>query len=288
MNGSLRSKQAAQMYGPSVPNQIAITQISQGLVKSLCPRQREREGGGAMLRTPSSPSLRRLLVSSRAVHHQATFAPRGARLSQATIVPPISVMRTVAPLCTTQRQRLPTIDDIRKFGPHDLESALLDLNSAVSVLSPLMESTLPRRGELLRLLAVTHIRLGAYLYAEDCLLEAMNIEDQFSATKAYPTDGGAARREIRFLLGVCYQKTAREENARRAFKAVLEEDPEHWRAKFHVALFHMAAEEWDTAETLLCEVLAHEPDHPTASGLIEMLRERQLAEANQLKPEGPP
>ena len=71
-----------------------------------------------------------------------------------------------------QRRTLPTIHDIRHFSPAELEFARLDLQAALELVPPFVESTEPRRGELLRLLASAQIRLGNPLDAEGLLEDA--------------------------------------------------------------------------------------------------------------------
>ena len=79
------------------------------------------------------------------------------------IAPPALRM---ARLCTAPSvgrnagRALPTIEQIRQGGPNDLESARLDLSHAISLMPPFTESLESRRGELLRLLGATHLRLG--------------------------------------------------------------------------------------------------------------------------------
>ena len=182
-------------------------------------------------------------------------------------------------VCTQKRARLPNIDQIRSFGPKELEAARLDLTAALDMIPRLSPSTEPRRVELTRLLATTHVRLGSYLDAETLLLETTE------ADSSERTEGnGPARRDVDFLLGVCYQKTGRVGQARRAFRKVLDADESHWRATFHLALTHCEEREWKEAEQLLYRVLKHNPDHPATNDILEKLKLRRDAEANLLEP----
>ena len=186
-------------------------------------------------------------------------------------------------LGTASRRALPSIQHIRRAAPAELEDARIDLARALDLMPAFNESTEPRRGELLRLLATTNIRLGDYLAAEEILEDARDIEDRHLAMKGPLPDGGAARVETEFLLGVCYQKTGREEQAKTMFGAVLKEDDGHWRARFHTALLFLDEGEFDEAEDLLVSVLEDEPAHETAGQLLSKLRERKLAAANKLE-----
>ena len=188
-------------------------------------------------------------------------------------------------LCTssTKRRALPSIDAIRRFDATELEDARVDLSQALELLPPFVESTEPRRGELLRLLSATHLRLGSALDAEDLLTDALDIEDRHLGMKGEPADGGAARRETTFLLGVVYQKSGREEQALSAFQSVLSADDGHWRARFHLALLHISNETWSEAEELLDGVLEQCPGHATAADLLEKLKVRRDAEANRIE-----
>lgn len=180
------------------------------------------------------------------------------------------------------RRTLPTVHDIRRFGTAELEDARLDLSQALSIIPPFTESLEPRRGELLRLLASTHLRLGDAIAAEEALDDARDIDDRHQAMHGDPPDGGLARRETSFLLGVAYQKSGREAEARQKFEAVLSEDDGHFRARFHLALLCVSKCEYVEAESMLARVLVDSPDHATASDILARLRERRAAEANEL------
>ena len=182
------------------------------------------------------------------------------------------------------RRALPTIHDIRAFAPAELEHARIDLSEALELIPPFVESTEPRRGELLRLLASTNLRLGDALEAEKHLEDARDIEDRYIAMKGPPPDGGAARRETTFLLGVCYQKSGREDEAQRSFTSVLADDDAHWRARFHMALLLVSRAEWDEAASLLERVLEDNPSHATAGEVLRKLNERRAAEELKFDP----
>lgn len=216
-----------------------------------------------------------------------------SRAGRAAAVPkPLQMMTLMSPtaaaplraLSTSARRALPTIHDIRAFAPGELEAARLDLSKALKLIPPFNDSTEPRRGELLRLLATTDLRLGNALDAEECLEDARDIEDRHLAMKGPLPDGGTARRETTFLLGVCYQKTGREDAAKDAFESVLKEDEGHWRARFHMGLLRIAEGEYADAEELIARVLEDEPTHEKATELMGMLKERRLATENKLEP----
>ena len=96
--------------------------------------------------------------------------------------------------------------------------------------------------------------------------------------------GAQAHCEIRFLQGVVAQKLYRTSVAEAKLSAVLREDDSHWRARFHLALTRLSAEEpdFDEAEALLERVLEQNPTHPTAQSMLEKLRERKAAAEGKL------
>ena len=102
--------------------------------------------------------------------------------------------------------------------------------------------------------------------------------------KGVPPDGGSAQRETSFLLGLCYQKSGRDEKAWTSFKAVIAEEPSHWRARFHIALLQVQQGEFDEAEAMLQRVLQESPGHGTTTTLLKKLAERRAAVANHLRP----
>ena len=124
-----------------------------------------------------------------------------------------------------------------------------------------------------RLLAATHLRLGSPLDAEELLLDKGVLDESQPA---------ATRREAKFLLGVCYQKSGRAEQAMTMFEEVLGEDQGHWRARFHVALLAVSEGEYSTAEELLEEVLESNAEHEEARKILDKLQERADAENNRL------
>jgi tetratricopeptide (TPR) repeat protein len=186
-------------------------------------------------------------------------------------------------LCTSTpplwQRRLPTIEEIRLSDPAALEEARIDLTEALSA-----ESAETKRSEMLRLLATTQIRLGSFMDAETLLDEALDIEDRVLVTTTEPADGGSVRREICFLLGVCFQKSGRLERAELMFNDVLAADETHWRSRFHLALLSINRAEFVEAEELLTMVLDESPDHAAAIELLSKLRERRSAEELKLEP----
>lgn len=176
------------------------------------------------------------------------------------------------------RRQLPTLSAIRAFDAADLENARIDLMEALKLIGT-AESTDARRSELLRLLATTHLRLGSPLEAEDCLEVALDIEERSKAMSGEYAGGKSAHLEARFLMGVVAQKLYRLEEAEKQLTSVLADDDTHWRARFHLALVRLSAEEpdFDEAEALLTRVLADEPTHPTAQTMLDKLRERRAA-----------
>ena len=138
------------------------------------------------------------------------------------------------------------MEEIRRFGPAELEKARLDLTRALED-NP--------KDDLTQVLAATHLRLGSPLEAEALLVELL----------ARLGDGTQRQRDVwreaTFLLGVAYQKTGRvrsdgltssaagwcaahaprsllkqAEQAMDAFEDVLSDDNNHWRCRFHMAL----------------------------------------------------
>lgn len=186
----------------------------------------------------------------------------------------------------SRRRTLPTIDQIRIFDPADLEHARMDLTSALQMIGN-APSTDARRSELLRLLAVTHIRLGSPLDAEDCLREALDLEEAAKAmTGQYASGCSKAHREVRFLLGVVAQKLQNFAVAEGQLSAVVAEDDSHWRARFHLALVRLSAAEpsFDDCAALLERVLQDEPGHLSAQQILDKLHERKAAEQIKLDP----
>ena len=181
------------------------------------------------------------------------------------------------------RRVLPTIEDIRGADPRALEDARVDLGKALELVG-FSKATESRRSELLRLLATTNLRLGSYLEAESLLDEALDIEDRQLAMTSEPADGGAVRREVSFLLGVCYQKSGRLDRAERMFNGVLAADDAHWRSRFHLALLSVKQGQFDEAEELLARVLDESPGHAAATELLGKLKERRDAEELKLEP----
>lgn len=121
-------------------------------------------------------------------------------------------------LCNSRRP-LPTIEDVRRFSRAELEAARLALSEALRAADEALAATYDadaarRRTTLARVLAATLLRLGSALDAETVVKEAL------------ACDGGAHGAsdedllELRFLLGVCYQKSGREEQALDAFESV--------------------------------------------------------------------
>ena len=184
---------------------------------------------------------------------------------------------------SSQRRRLPTVEDIRRYSPAELEHARVDLADALDLIGH-AKVTEARRGELLRLLATTHLRLGASLDAEHCLDEALDIEDRNLAMTSEPEDGGAARCDTTFLLGVCYQKSGRLDRAERKFNEVLASDDDHWRSRFHLALLRIKGSDFEEAEELLLRVHELSPDHEKTIELLAKLKERSDAEQLKLAP----
>ena len=182
------------------------------------------------------------------------------------------------PLCSSSR--LPTIEEIRAFGKPDLEDARFVLTKVFKSYSVLDDTEKTARGDVARLLAATHLRLGDPIAAEELL-------DEQRSGLSKESD---AWQETTFLLGVCYQKSGREEDAMTMFEEVLADDPEgkHWRARFHVALMAIKEGEYDAAAAMLLEVLEVNPEHAESERLLDKLHERADAEANRLEvPAGP-
>ncbi|KAG8457204.1 hypothetical protein KFE25_000898 [Diacronema lutheri] len=89
-----------------------------------------------------------------------------------------------------------------------------------------------------------------------------------------------ARLEAQFLLGVVYQRTAREEMALDLLDAVADADATHWRARFHLAL---TAAQWgmhEDARELLLQVQALNPTHEQTAAILRKLAD--LKEAAEL------
>lgn len=166
---------------------------------------------------------------------------------------------------------LPGMDDIRSFSAPELEAARLQLSQAIEV-----EPSVEERAALQRLLGATHLRLGAPLDAEAPLEDALAASDE----------GTPGHTETRFLLGVCYQKSARPDEAMTEFEAVIAEDDEHWRARFHMALMAVAEGLYDEAEQMLHDVFEINPSHADTIAILEKLEERRAAENNKLVPPG--
>lgn len=138
----------------------------------------------------------------------------------------------------------------------------------------LTETTGRARAPANMLLASTLLRLGDAIEAESALEDASKwVED------------GDERIEHTFLLGVCYQKSGREELASRAFDEVLRAtDGAHWRARFHMALLAVSQGWFDEAIALLHDVVEANPEHAESLAILEKLIERRDAENNRLEP----
>ena len=150
-------------------------------------------------------------------------------------------------VCAPPLPPLPTIEEIRRYGAGDLERARLTLSNALDSHSVLDRESRETRGNITRLLAATHLRLGDPLAAEELLDEHLGAVDDDM--------------EAKFLLGVAYQKSGRAEDAMTQFESVLAADAGHWRARFHVALIALAEGEYDAAALMLLEVLEANPEH---------------------------
>jgi len=115
-------------------------------------------------------------------------------------------------------------------------------------------------------------------------------ENEGGGARLAPNLGEAAMRllepmrlEAQFLLGVVYQRTAREELALDLLEAVADADANHWRARFQLALI---ATQWGMhrdAHELLAEVKALNPTHAQTAAIMKKLD--QLFEAEVLDKE---
>lgn len=133
-----------------------------------------------------------------------------------------------------------------------------------------------RRAVIARLLGMTLVRLGSPLDAEEVIEDALASRHSLSDEEWL---------ELHFLLGVCYQKSGREEQALDAFESVLERTGgEHWRARFHMALISIANGWHAQGEAMLRTVLEHNPEHAESLRLIAMLEVRRKTEQNKLVP----
>ena len=176
---------------------------------------------------------------------------------------------------------LPTIEDVRRFSPAELEDARLQLSrelrlteaSRVEAFDAEKEA---RRVAIARLLGMTLVRLGSPLDAEEVIEDALASRHDMSDEE---------RLELQFLLGVCYQKSGREEQALDAFERVLERTGgEHWRARFHMALISIANGWHAQGEAMLRTVLEHNPQHAESLRIIGLLEVRRQTEQNKLVP----
>ena len=152
-----------------------------------------------------------------------------------------------------------------------------------------------RRCEVARLLATTLIRLGSPLDAESVLNDALGVDmahgplgRRIACKKGVPGASGDELVEMSFLLGVCYQKSGREEQALEAFEeALAKTDGQHWRARFHMALLSISNGWHAQSEKLLQGVLEHNPGHTESIAILAKLDERRKAEGMELKPPMP-
>lgn len=215
----------------------------------------------------------------------------------------VPAIRRAAPgLSTGAGRALPTIEEVRRFAPSELEDARLRLaaalNEAVDDLSAsyTVEKARHRTG-LARLLGATLIRLGSPLDAESVLNAALNLDVAHGtmarriATSNPDGPHGATKEELlemSFMLGVCYQKSGREEEALAAFEDVLKRTGgAHWRARFHMALLSISNGWHEQGEELVRGVLEANPTHVESRAILAMLEERRAAVDNKLEPPDP-
>ena len=245
----------------------------------------------------------------------ASLTPRLLTVGPRLLRPPALVAasalsRRCAPAALTLARRclvasptpsLPTLDDVRRFAPDELERARLQLAAALDAAEmALVESggsaeASRRRCEVARLLATTLIRLGSPLDAESVLNDALGVDmahgplgRRIACKKGVPGASGDELVEMSFLLGVCYQKSGREEQALEAFEeALAKSDGQHWRARFHMALLSISNGWHAQSEKLLQGVLEHNPGHTESIAILAKLVERRKAEGMELKPPMP-
>lgn len=176
---------------------------------------------------------------------------------------------------------LPTIEDVRRFSTAELEDARLQLSrelrlTEASRVEAFDAETEARRVVIARLLGMTLVRLGSPLDAEEVIEDTLASRHDMSDEE---------RLELQFLLGVCYQKSGREEQALDAFERVLERTGgEHWRARFHMALISIANGWHAQGEAMLRTVLEHNPQHAESLRIIGLLEVRRKTEQNKLVP----
>lgn len=142
---------------------------------------------------------------------------------------------------------------------------------------------------------MTLIRLGSPLDAETVLNDALGVDvahgplaRRIACRKGVPGVSDDELVEMSFLLGVCYQKSGREDQALEAFEeALVSTDGQHWRARFHMALLSISNGWHEQSEKLLQDVLEHNPGHKESIAILAKLDERRKAEAIELEPPMP-
>lgn len=238
-----------------------------------------------------------------------SLAPRLLKLGQRLLRPPThvaAISRGCAPagltltrrcLAASPTPRLPTIEDVRRFAPDELERARLQLAAALRdaetalVASGGSAEASRHRSGMARLLATALIRLGSPLDAETALNNALGVDAALGplARRIALRKGahGASDEdvvEMSFLLGVCYQKSGRDEQALEAFEeALASTDGQHWRARFHMALLSISSGWHEQSEKLLRSVLEINPGHQESIAILAKLEARRKAEGIELE-----
>eukprot|EP00326_Haptolina_ericina_P012814 CAMPEP_0181225046 /NCGR_PEP_ID=MMETSP1096-20121128/31472_1 /TAXON_ID=156174 ORGANISM="Chrysochromulina ericina, Strain CCMP281" /NCGR_SAMPLE_ID=MMETSP1096 /ASSEMBLY_ACC=CAM_ASM_000453 /LENGTH=208 /DNA_ID=CAMNT_0023318211 /DNA_START=12 /DNA_END=638 /DNA_ORIENTATION=+ len=112
---------------------------------------------------------------------------------------------------------------------------------------------------LQRLLATSYVCNGEHVLAEPFVSAAL-AEDPHDI-------------EMRFLQGVALEKRGEAEAALDAYEAVLEGDPKHWRALFHVGKISMSVGWVEDAREYFEQVLEIEPSHLPTQEIVERLKQ---------------
>ena len=175
------------------------------------------------------------------------------------------------------RRQLPTLSAIRAFDAADLENARIDLwklSSSLVLPNPLMPDGVSCYGfSQQRIFALAHHwkQRIAWKWLWTLRNEARRCQRVCGRQERAPR--GALPH------GRGCPKLYRLEEAEKQLTSVLADDDTHWRARFHLALVRLSAEEpdFDEARALLTRVLADEPTHPTAQTMLDKLRERRAA-----------